>query len=80
VFFILKCCTDYLISFSDLPSEVTICCKVAVPGINGNEYSSSIDGRLIQQASLNVRDLKMCYHSHLTSFLRAMLSAEGCCW
>ena len=36
-------CLPYL---SDLSSEVTICCQVAIPGTDGNEHCTSVDGCL----------------------------------
>jgi hypothetical protein len=36
-------CLPYL---SDLSSEVTICCQVAIPGTDGNEHCASVDGCL----------------------------------
>ena len=36
-------CLPYL---TDLSSEVTICCQVAIPGTDGNEHCTSVDGCL----------------------------------
>lgn len=39
----IKYCLPYL---PDLSSEVTICCQVAIPGTDGNEHCTSVDGCL----------------------------------
>jgi hypothetical protein len=84
VFLRLKLYTSFYLS--DLSSEVTICCQAAVPGTDGNEHCTSVDGCLKQCWSLveYIKALGKCGRNNnvfiTVSCIRLVFHTERFCY